>query len=92
MTIFDALKYKISNPPTKEELSALPRPMFHACLEKIGLRPALDVTPYQAAYYLSAYTNHKDPKYRELALEHQRLIIQAIAEYDNLPHIEIPDK
>jgi uncharacterized protein (DUF2126 family) len=34
MTIFDSIKYPISNPPTVEELEALPRRLFHRWARK----------------------------------------------------------
>jgi len=90
MTIFDKLKYQISNPPTKAELDALPRPLLNQCLEKIGLDP--DLNAYEASWYLGVFTDHPDEKYHRVAENYYKTIMKTIEEYDNLPYTEVPNK
>ena len=56
MTIFDTIKYPISDPPTKAELAALPEQLFRDWLKEMNW--SLHITPrIIAQYYLSV--NHR---------------------------------
>jgi len=79
MTIFDSLRYNVSDPPTKAELGAIPREVFKKFLKKIGLEPMSDVTPTLASWYLTFVSFQP-----EETKEFQNYLIQLLCEYDDL--------
>jgi len=79
MSLFDVIRYPISNPPTKEELWALPPDLFNEWKKSVGWKNVRGVTPgYVEAYYKEF---NSDEAYK---LDNIRLLRKMIKDYDNI--------
>lgn len=76
MSLFDVIKYPISNPPTKDELEALPNDLYKIWLLSVGW--AAYLSPIILAIY---YFNHYSLPGGKDDLS---LLRKMIKEYDNI--------
>ena len=72
MSLFDNIRYPISDIPTAEELNALPRSVYN---EWLNGRP--QYTPYQMSLIFAAYP--------EQGIRESLRIRKLLLEYDDLP-------
>ena len=83
MTIFDVIRYPISEPPTQEEFENLPRAVYSRWVSAWNLDKKVFRPNDFARYYKLVYnaTDHDFlPMYREKLLE----LRQMIKDYDNI--------
>jgi hypothetical protein len=84
MTIFDAIKYPISTPPTEEQLEALPGDLYQKWKEVVGFG-FLHVDAgglYISNFYNNCMTNVSKWRTSEQAILDLNLLRKMIAEYE----------
>ena len=80
MSLFDAIKYPISDKPTVEQLAALPEKIFNKWIAGTNWR-TFNLTPNEIAIWYSTYSDTFLFDNRDAA--EIRLLKQLIAEWDS---------
>jgi len=88
MTIFDSIKYPISDPPTEEELTNLPKELYDKWLGYWNDQVIEDLTPAHVAAYYRFVNNiswvGEDEAVHKAYKEKRDILKRLIHEYDNL--------